>query len=68
MSDETEERRALGVEMKADGGIKERRRGEMKEWETQMKRLKQCSEDRRCFDVWRLERCELLWYMGRNTW
>lgn len=66
MSDETEERRALGVEMEADGGMKERGSSEMKEWEIQMKRLKQCSEDR-CFDVWRLERCER-WYMRRNTW
>lgn len=52
MSDETEERRAVGVEMEADTGMKERGCGEMKEWEIQMKRLKQCSEDRRCFDVW----------------
>lgn len=39
MSDETEERRALGVEMEADGGMKERGSSEMKEWEIQMKRL-----------------------------
>lgn len=54
MSDETEERRALSVVIEVDSGMKKRGSSEMKEWEIQMKRLKQCLEDRRCFDDWRL--------------